>query len=95
MSADQCLTGESFHLGLVFLLMLIVGAVLCRGLRAVANGRQRHDSVTHYIICCGFLPRVALSVFPINVSVGASCVVRTQTFGWLLASSRSLSVPHQ
>ena len=35
----------------------------------------------------GFLPRVAVSVFPINDSVGASCVVRTQTFGFRQNSS--------
>ena len=36
----QWLTGKLFHLGSVFLLVLIVSAVLCQGLRAAASGVQ-------------------------------------------------------
>ena len=44
----QCLTGELFHLGPVFLFILIaMGAVPCRGLRAETNERQQYDPVNH------------------------------------------------
>ena len=71
------------------LLILIVGAVLCRGPRAVTNGGQQHDPVAHYT-CSGFLPPVA-PLFSINGGVGASCVVRTQTFGFGQNSSPQIN----